>query len=142
MKQRITTVILGMAFTVIVGMTATQAQPPGPVNWGTLQLQNPATPTLPPASVFVTVVVPADAEVFFDGAPTKQRGVERLYQTPLLPYGKTFTYQVTARWNESGTTIESTREIEVGAGAGVRVDFPVATQGAYPTVRTRRWLRR
>jgi uncharacterized protein (TIGR03000 family) len=71
----------------------------------------------------ITVVVPADAEIFFDGAPTTQKGAQRLFATPPLPVGQKYHYDVLARWREDGKPVEQTRKVEVSAGARVRVDF-------------------
>ncbi len=79
-----------------------------------------------PAAATITVVVPPDAEVFFDGAPTMQRGAERLFFSPPLAVGKPFHYSVLARWNEGGKAVEQTRRVVVTAGAAVRVDFLAA----------------
>ncbi len=79
------------------------------------------------APVEITVIVPSDADVFFDGAPTVQKGSERLFLSPLLPVGKPFHYHVLARWNEGGKTVERTRRIVVTGGAAVRVDFLAPT---------------
>jgi uncharacterized protein (TIGR03000 family) len=75
------------------------------------------------AQAEITVIVPADAEIFFDGQLTTQKGSERLYVTPPLVVGKTCYYDVLARWQEKGKVVEQTREVEVSGGAKVRVDF-------------------
>jgi uncharacterized protein (TIGR03000 family) len=71
----------------------------------------------------VTVIVPADAELYFDGTPTTLAGTERQFTTPPLEKGGTFSYSVRARWTEAGMPVEQTRKIAVKAGADVRVDF-------------------
>ncbi|HVS39902.1 MAG TPA: TIGR03000 domain-containing protein [Gemmataceae bacterium] len=78
------------------------------------------------ATASITVVVPADADVFFDGQPTIQKGPERLFLSPPLPVGKKLHYDVLARWKEGGQTVEKTKRIEVSGGATVRVDFLTA----------------
>jgi uncharacterized protein (TIGR03000 family) len=82
------------------------------------------------APVRITVVVPADAEVFFDGAPTSQKGAERLFVSPDLEPGKTYSYEVLARWKEKGQTVERTRTVPVSSGARVRVSFMDGPEGA------------
>ena len=42
-----------------------------------------ASPAFAQATAEITILVPADAELFFNGAPTAQRGTERLFVTPL-----------------------------------------------------------
>jgi uncharacterized protein (TIGR03000 family) len=75
------------------------------------------------AKAEITVLVPADAEVFFDGDPTIQKGTERLFTTPPLEVGKKYHYDLLARWKQGGKTVEQTRKVEVSGGARVRVDF-------------------
>jgi uncharacterized protein (TIGR03000 family) len=74
-------------------------------------------------SAEITVVVPADAELFFDGDPTTQTGSERLFVTPLLKPGTTFHYNLAARWKADGKTVEQKRTVEVTSGGRVRLDF-------------------
>ena len=78
----------------------------------------------------ITVLVPADAEVLFDGTPTAQKGDERTFVTPALPTGKAGHYDVLARWKDSGKTLERSRRVEVSGGAAVRVDFLSADAAA------------
>ncbi len=76
-----------------------------------------------PARVEITVVVPADAKVFFDGEPTSSTGTERLYVSPPLAVGKKYHYIVLARWQADGKPVEQARKVPVTGGARVRVDF-------------------
>jgi uncharacterized protein (TIGR03000 family) len=71
----------------------------------------------------VTVTVPADAAVYFDGVPTTETGTERTYKTPPLKKGTNFYYSLRARWTENGQPVDRTRKVIVKAGAHVRVDF-------------------
>jgi uncharacterized protein (TIGR03000 family) len=73
--------------------------------------------------VTVVVVVPADAEVFFDGTPTLQKGGERLFISPPMKVGEKFHYQIKARWMQDGKPVEQTRKVAVTGGENVRVDF-------------------
>ena len=90
-----------------------------------------ADPAEEQAKAEITVLVPADAEVFFDGEPTVQKGAERHFVSPPLPVGKKYHYDVVARWKEGDKTVEQTRQVEVTGGAAVRVDFltPCREQG-------------
>ena len=51
------------------------------------------------------VVVPADAEVWFNGDATQQKGEQREFVTPTLPVGRNYEYEIrtagrrTARWS-------------------------------------------
>jgi uncharacterized protein (TIGR03000 family) len=83
--------------------------------------------TPPPAtgddSAKITVVVPADAEVYFDGNDTTQTGTERVFVTPPLVKGTTYSYSIRAVWTEDGSPVEKTRKVSFRAGAQPRVDF-------------------
>jgi uncharacterized protein (TIGR03000 family) len=94
-----------------------------------------AQPGATQATCEITIVVPADAEVFFDGQPTKQKGTARLYVTPPLVVGKKYSYEVLARRQDGRKPVEQTRTVEVGGGLRVRVDFLAA--GPAPTGQVR-----
>jgi uncharacterized protein (TIGR03000 family) len=71
----------------------------------------------------ITVIVPADAELFFDGSPTTQTGSQREFMTPPLAAGAHYSYSLRARWTADGRPVEQTRTVPVSPGAQVRVDF-------------------
>lgn len=75
------------------------------------------------AEATVDVRVPADAEVWFGGYRTNLTGPTRGFTTPPLEKGKTFAYEIRARWTENGKPVEQTRRVLVQAGANARVDF-------------------
>ena len=75
------------------------------------------------AKVKITVLAPPDAEIYFDGSPTEQKGAERLFVSPPLTVGTKYHYDVLARWKEGDKTVEQTRRVVVTGGAEVRVDF-------------------
>jgi uncharacterized protein (TIGR03000 family) len=76
----------------------------------------------------VTVIVPADAELFFDGVPSSATGTKRTFHTPPLDRGNTYYYSVRARWTADGRPVEQTRKVTVQAGERVRVDFTKSTR--------------
>jgi arylsulfatase len=80
------------------------------------------------ASAEITILVPADAEIFFDGQPTTQQGAQRRYITPPLTVGEKYTYVVRVRWQDSGRPVEQTRKLELTGGARVRLDFLASAQ--------------
>ena len=45
----------------------------------------------------MVVVVPSDADVFFDGSATTETGTERVFVTPVLARQK-FDYDIEAQW--------------------------------------------
>jgi uncharacterized protein (TIGR03000 family) len=70
------------------------------------------------------VVVPPDANVWFNGIPTEQRGVERPFVSPPLTPGKDYTYDLAARWiAPNGHAVEKTKSIHVRANGRSMVDF-------------------
>jgi uncharacterized protein (TIGR03000 family) len=78
----------------------------------------------PPAPAKVEVIVPDPlAEVFFDGQKTNRTGTMRVYDTPTLTPGKTYSYQVRAHWTQDGRTIDQQRTVIVSAGATTVVNF-------------------
>jgi uncharacterized protein (TIGR03000 family) len=81
-------------------------------------------PAPPDTTAHVTVHVPADARVWFDGAATTSTGAVREFQSPSLASGSQYTYDLRAQWNENGHTVEQTKKVAVTAGGRVRVDFP------------------
>ena len=74
----------------------------------------------------ITILVPPDAEIFFDGQPTVQKGGERPFVSPPLPVGKNLHYTVVARWKNGDKMVEQTRRVDVTGGATVKVDFLTA----------------
>jgi len=81
--------------------------------------------------VHVRVAVPSpDAEVWFEGVPTQQKGTMREFESPPLTPGQNYTYHVRARWMENGQPRDQTRSIVVQAGQHVNVDFNVPDNSA------------
>src|SRR5262249_43250190 len=71
----------------------------------------------------ITMIVPADAEVSFDGSPTTPTGTERVFASPPLTPGSRYSYSIRARWTANGRPVDQTRTVPVTAGANIRVDF-------------------
>jgi uncharacterized protein (TIGR03000 family) len=65
----------------------------------------------------------SNAEVWLDGQPTSQGGMDRTFMTPRLNSGSTYTYEVKARWMENGQPVEQTRTVRFQTGQTVNVDF-------------------
>jgi uncharacterized protein (TIGR03000 family) len=70
------------------------------------------------------VEVPADAEVWIEGQPTKQAGTTRWFVSPPLNKGQQFEYRIRARWTAAGRPVEQTQQITVKAGDSPTVRFP------------------
>jgi len=80
-----------------------------------------------PNAATVTVRVPnADAQVWFDDAPTQQRGMERVFHTPALQQAGTYTLK--ARWNDGTRNIDQQRTVRVEPGQSVVIDFRAPPQ--------------
>jgi len=82
---------------------------------------------------FVDLRVPANAEIWFEGDKTAQAGALRHFVSPNLESGRTFTYDIRARWTDpNGKVVDQTRKVKVEAGRRTMVDFntpaPAATQ--------------
>jgi uncharacterized protein (TIGR03000 family) len=71
----------------------------------------------------VDVRVPANAEVWFDDEPTRQRGEWRRFVAPPMTPGKEFHYDVRARWTEGDRVVDQTRVVGVRSGGVSEVDF-------------------
>jgi uncharacterized protein (TIGR03000 family) len=67
--------------------------------------------------------MPAEAEIFFDGEPTTQKGGQRDYFTPPLKVGTIYQYEVVARWQENGKEVKRSRQVSLTGGDAVSVDF-------------------
>jgi uncharacterized protein (TIGR03000 family) len=71
----------------------------------------------------VEIRVPAHAEVWFDGDRTSQTGSDRSFVSPPLQTGRSYTYDVRARWKEGDQVVDQTRPVKVQAGRRTAVDF-------------------
>lgn len=87
----------------------------------------PTTAVLPQAKgthAVVMVKVPlALADVTFNGEKTTTTGKTRIFTTPELEAGKSYSYAVTANWTEGGAQRTLTRTVQVTPGQTVTVDF-------------------
>src|SRR5207253_1314081 len=71
----------------------------------------------------IKVIVPANAQIAFDGYKTEQTGEVRLFESPPLPGGQKFKYTVKASWKAAGKDVVQQRELLVQAGVETSVDF-------------------
>lgn len=79
------------------------------------------SPTSQPA--YLRVRLPAGAELLVDGTRTKQSGSERLFESPPLPAGRRFIYNLKATWKEGGKDVVREEVTRVEAGKESVVDF-------------------
>jgi uncharacterized protein (TIGR03000 family) len=95
-------------------------------------LEPPSTGSPDPASAqadstaHLTLRVPANAELWFEGVKTTSTGSIREFQSPPLSLGR-YTYEIRARWTENGRDVAQTQMVVVSPGAHLTVDFPVAS---------------
>jgi uncharacterized protein (TIGR03000 family) len=80
-------------------------------------------PAFPNDVATIYVHVPASAELWFDGSPTKQTGDQREFQSPPLERGQNYTYELRARWTDNGRVVDETRKVPVHANGSLSVDF-------------------
>jgi uncharacterized protein (TIGR03000 family) len=72
----------------------------------------------------VRVILPdPQARVWFDGSLTSQTGTDRLYHTPSLTAGSTYSYQIRASWTQGGREVSQERTVSVTPGQTTLVDF-------------------
>lgn len=76
-------------------------------------------------AAYLTVELPADAEVWLEGVKTQQTGVSRLYISPPLSLGNQYAYTIRARWKDEGREVEQSQEVTVHAGVRLIIRFPV-----------------
>jgi uncharacterized protein (TIGR03000 family) len=88
---------------------------------------SPVAPALH-SPAHITVTVPADATVSFDGKTMTSTGRGREFVTPPLTPGWQYTCRVVARWNENGQSITQVQPLDVTAGGNFEVRFPVPTK--------------
>jgi uncharacterized protein (TIGR03000 family) len=95
------------------GATAEPAPPP------------PGTPVrLTDGDVLLSIRVPPDATVRINGVQTSQRGPRREFISSGLAPGRTYTFVVTASWNDpGGQTVNREQRISVQGGERRNVNF-------------------
>jgi len=97
---------------------------PGVVNNADVTTQqsayfNPAQANL----ATVEVRVPADATLWIEGAKTKQTGDDRIFESPPLEQGKTYTYDIKAEFMRDGKKVTMTKTLEVRPGGRFVANF-------------------
>jgi len=81
------------------------------------------------APVTITMMLPADAQVWFDDTKTTQTGSYRRFVSPPVPAGHTYTYHVRIA-SASNPARDATRTLTVRAGDRINLDLRgAASQG-------------
>jgi uncharacterized protein (TIGR03000 family) len=87
--------------------------------------------TSPDNLAHLKVEVPADAQIWVEGAKTKQTGTVRDFVSPPLTPGQDYRWDIRAKWtDETGHVVDQTKHVPVRAGSQVQVNFlaPAATE--------------
>lgn len=98
----------------------------------------PSSHELPPPleqSAHLLIHVPADAEIWLEGAKTQQTGAARRFVTPLLTPGDRYEYEIRARWQEDGRQVEQVKTVMIRAGHRISITFPAADSDVLPVPR-------
>lgn len=86
-------------------------------------------PPPPTRKAFIRVFVPDDrAKVAFNDHETTSTGGSRLFETPPLTFGQTYTYTVKATWNIYGRPVTQERRVVVIPGQYAMANFMVPAQ--------------
>jgi uncharacterized protein (TIGR03000 family) len=83
---------------------------------------------IPADGAMLIVEVPANAQIFVNGAATKATGDVRRYISRGLVAGKEYEFVVRMAVDRDGKTTEETRVVSLTAGEGSRVSFAPASQ--------------
>jgi uncharacterized protein (TIGR03000 family) len=86
------------------------------------KLRKAARPRTEPTA-HITIKVPADAEVWFDGTKMTETGSVRQFYSPPLTRGLDYSYEIRSRWRQDGRTVTQSREVFVSAGSHINLDF-------------------
>jgi uncharacterized protein (TIGR03000 family) len=74
----------------------------------------------------IVVHLPAEATLTVDGQPTNSRSGTRVFQSPPLEPGKTYTYTLRAEVNRDGRLLNDKQTIEIRAGQRTEVTLNLA----------------
>lgn len=91
-------------------------------------------PALQQSARIIVLLPNQDAEVWFDDTPTKQRGMERVFNTPALENDGAYT--IKARWSENGTMANREQRVQVRPGQAVTVDLRANQPQRLPSLNT------
>jgi uncharacterized protein (TIGR03000 family) len=72
----------------------------------------------------IVVHLPEDANLTIDGQPTQSRSATRVFRSPPLEPGKTYTYTLNAEANRDGHFVSTKKTVDVQAGKQSEVTFP------------------
>jgi uncharacterized protein (TIGR03000 family) len=82
----------------------------------------------------INVRVPANAELWFEGEKTTQKGEVRRFDSPPISPGQDYTYEIRAKWREGDHDVTQTRSVVVRGGQQAVVDFTQPARAEAPVV--------
>lgn len=71
----------------------------------------------------IEVTVHPEAVIFVDGTKMKSSGRQRLFESPPIKIGMTYSYEFRVLWPDNGVYIELTKKVSVSGGETTVVDF-------------------
>jgi uncharacterized protein (TIGR03000 family) len=71
----------------------------------------------------LVIKLPADAELSIDGQKTTQTGTQRTFESPPVPVGKTYSYQIKAVWKKDGMRVVREQKFQVAPGKVNELDL-------------------
>src|SRR5262249_17728011 len=83
----------------------------------------PSSPPQESATATIALTLPDDATLMFDDHATRQTGPTRTFNTPPLPPGRDFTYDLRVSVVRDGRTVSRTARVIVQAGQTTDVDL-------------------
>ena len=90
------------------------------------------TPAATATADIRVILLDPQAVVWFDDRLTSSTGTERLYHTPMLTNGGTYSYRIRATWMQVGHQVTQERVVAVTPGRTSVVDFTQAGGEAVP----------
>lgn len=69
-----------------------------------------------PNVAVVVAHLPEDARIWFEGRPTKQTGMVRYFESPILTPGKNYSYTTLVQWYEDGRWVSQMHAFPIHAG--------------------------
>jgi uncharacterized protein (TIGR03000 family) len=97
-------------------------------NYGSQKVPESSTQTPGDLSGHITVMVPADAKIWFGDSMMASTGSVRDFDTPPLASGKKYTYTIHATWKEDGHEVTETQQVEFTPGQHIDVRFPTKSK--------------
>src|SRR5262249_32725934 len=84
------------------------------------------------APATIVVKLPEKATLKFGSYESKKTGAARAFETPPLTEGKTYSYTLTATWEQDGKPVTKTQEVVLQAGKTIEIEFEGDEKTARP----------